>query len=250
MRSHPSTENPPHGRRTFRPSAERLEVRECLSGGLIDPTFNGGAPETSALMDLASATAIQPDGKMVVVGRLGTGAFRLTPKLAVARFNPDGSPDASFGSGGVTYSAGADTTGNGVVLQPDGKILVCGNATVKTKGVTSVAYLVSRYNANGTLDTSFATKGTFTWDYGSGGDERERDGPPAGREHPRRREPRTGTCPAGAASRSSSSPRPARWSRPSGRTASSCPTPAMPGAPPMRSPSRPTATRSWPEGPT
>jgi uncharacterized delta-60 repeat protein len=139
-------------------------------GGALDPTFNGGAPETSGVMDLANATAIQPDGKTVAVGRQGTGTFNMTPKLAIARYNPDGSPDATFGSGGVV-SAAADTTGNGVLLQPDGKILVCGKATVQTKGVTSAAYLVARYNANGTLDTTFGSKGTYTWNYGPGNDE-------------------------------------------------------------------------------
>src|SRR5436305_3782398 len=107
------------GRRAFRPSAERLELRECPSGGLIDPAFNGGAPETSSLMDLAIATAIQPDGKVVVVGRLASDTFRQHPNLAVARFNPDGSPDPTFGSGGVAYSASTDTTGIGVILQPN-----------------------------------------------------------------------------------------------------------------------------------
>jgi hypothetical protein len=55
-------------RLAFRPLAECLEVRKCPSGGLLDPSFNGGAPETSSFFDLASATAIQPDGKLVVVG--------------------------------------------------------------------------------------------------------------------------------------------------------------------------------------
>jgi uncharacterized delta-60 repeat protein len=155
-------------RRSFRPLAECLEVRECPSGGLLDPTFNGGAPETSGFFDWASATAIQPDGKIVVVGRLATDPFHQNSQLAVARFNPDGSPDSSFGSGGATYSASSNTAASGVVLQPDGKTLVCGNATVKTKGVTSYAYLVTRYNANGTLDTSFAKSGVFTWDYSTG----------------------------------------------------------------------------------
>lgn len=154
--------------RPYRPLPERLEARECPSGGLLDPTFNGGAPKTTAVMDLANATAIQPDGKMVVVGRHGTGAFGLTPVLAVARYNADGSPDPTFGSGGVTYSSTTDVRATGLALQPDGKVLVCGSVIVKTQGVTSKAYLVSRYNANGTPDTSFGTKGTFTWDYGKG----------------------------------------------------------------------------------
>jgi uncharacterized delta-60 repeat protein len=159
-------------RTTLRPIPEHLEARECPSGGLLDPTFNGGAPMTSGLMDYASATAIQSDGKMVVVGRQGTGPYSF--ELAVARFNPDGSPDSSFGSGGVTYSSLADSAGSGVVLQPDGKILVCGNVNLKTKGVTSNAYLVTRYNANGTLDTSFAKSGVFTWDYSTGNDDANR----------------------------------------------------------------------------
>src|SRR4051812_34018701 len=118
MRSLRARTASPGRHRTFRPSAERLEVRECLSGGLIDPTFNGGQPETTGVMDIAVATAVQPDGKMVVVGRHGTGAFGLTPVLALARFNTDGTPDTSFGSGGVAYSSLTDARANGVVLQP------------------------------------------------------------------------------------------------------------------------------------
>ncbi|QEH39101.1 hypothetical protein OJF2_77130 [Aquisphaera giovannonii] len=166
----PITRSPRPRRRPFRPLPEPLEARECPSGGLLDPSFHGGAPVTTGVMDIAFATAIQPDGKMVVVGRHGTGAFGLTPVLAVARFNPDGSPDPAFGSGGVAYSSLTDVRASGMALQPDGKILVCGSVTVKTKGVSSEAYLVSRYNANGTPDTTFATKGTFTWDYGKGND--------------------------------------------------------------------------------
>jgi uncharacterized delta-60 repeat protein len=121
-------------------------------------------------MDFTSATAIQPDGKMIVVGRLASDPLRQDSHLAIARFKPDGSPDSTFGSGGVTYSTTDNTAANGVIIQPNGKILVCGNASVKTKGVTSYAFLVTRYNANGSLDTSFATKGAFTWDYGRGMD--------------------------------------------------------------------------------
>src|SRR5262245_10907024 len=60
-------------RRRFLPLPERLEARECPSGELLDPTFNGGAPETSGRFDLASATAIQPDGKLVAAGGTWNG---------------------------------------------------------------------------------------------------------------------------------------------------------------------------------
>ena len=76
------------------------------------------------------------------------------------RFNVDGSPDTSFGVGGrVTsdFSGGARREGaTSVELQPDGKIIVGGNA-LNNSGWAQVAF--ARYNANGSLDPTFGTAG-------------------------------------------------------------------------------------------
>jgi uncharacterized delta-60 repeat protein len=114
--------------------------------GTLDTTFAGGGrviTSFTSVGDGAGAVVIQPDAKILVVGA-GNNGPQTTPGFAVARYNPDGSLDASFdGDGKVLSDFGA---GSSVALQPDGKILVAGGA-------------LARYNANGSLDTSFGTNG-------------------------------------------------------------------------------------------
>src|SRR3954447_6080876 len=92
---------PPQMRRSnFKPWAEVLEDRTLLSAGDLDPTFGSGGKVVTSLgtsQDWASAVAIQGDGKAVVVGESVQGT---ASDLAVARYNTDGTLDASFGSGG------------------------------------------------------------------------------------------------------------------------------------------------------
>ena len=98
---------------------------------------------TTITRSFAKAVAIQADGKIVAAGDNGW-------QFALARYNPDGSLDASFGTGGKvstavpTYSAGWITT---MAIQPDGKIVVAGESNM------------ARYHSDGTLDTSFGVKG-------------------------------------------------------------------------------------------
>ena len=128
--------------------------------GTLDPTFDLDGVATAAIgptgtEDVAYAVAIQPDGKVVVAGRSG-GDF------AVVRFNADGSLDTTFGSNGhVTTSVSSGTASppwaseaRGVVIQPDGKIVVAGSS-----GGSSTDFGVVRYNADGSLDTTFSGDG-------------------------------------------------------------------------------------------
>ena len=91
--------------------------------GDLDPTFSGDGKQTTDMplgSSRAAATAIQPDGKIVVVGR----DFAHGGGSAVARYNPNGSPDPSFsGDGKLTNQVG---DGAAVALQADGKIVVVG----------------------------------------------------------------------------------------------------------------------------
>jgi uncharacterized delta-60 repeat protein len=116
--------------------------------GTLDATFgSGGTVLTSFGGPLAAAfdAAIQPDGKIVVVGDAG-GAF------GVARYNPNGSLDATFGSGGlVTTSFDGSGQGEGVAVQPDGKIVVV--------GLVNGGEGVARYNPDGSLDPTFGASG-------------------------------------------------------------------------------------------
>ncbi len=154
-------------RPSHRPCLETLEDRCLLSAGALDPTFNpGGSPPGTEVYSggtQASAVAVYPStdttgnaNKIVVAGsqfyQLHNGSW--ASRLAVARFNPDGSPDTAFNGSGIEYLT---TLGNatGVAIQPDGKIVVAGNSVVK--GIDDFA--VARFNVNGSLDTTFNKKG-------------------------------------------------------------------------------------------
>jgi uncharacterized delta-60 repeat protein len=119
--------------------------------GSVDTTFGNGAgyviipaPPATAPIDSLSAVAIESDGKLILAGV--TVAKSTAPGYSlVARLNVDGSPDATFGNGGlVTTAIGTPSQFRGVAIQPDGKILTAGDATVGGKTVFSLArYLPS-----------------------------------------------------------------------------------------------------------
>jgi uncharacterized delta-60 repeat protein len=140
-------------------------VRFTYPQGTADPSFGGGSGVGIAPFGghaLANAVALQPnanDGKIVVAGSSG-GDF------AVARFtNPQGTLDPSFANAGTTtidFGGKADEA-TGVVIQPDGKIIVAGT-TGNTGGAHDFAVL--RLQPDGVLDTTFGTNGKVTFDLG------------------------------------------------------------------------------------
>jgi uncharacterized delta-60 repeat protein len=128
-------------------AAARLEP-----DGTLDPTFgNGGivtVPIGSAAM--ANAVQIQPDGKIVLGGTATSGHN----EFAAARLNPDGSLDRSFGPGGTT-TLPQTAAAWGMVLQPDGKIVLAGQ---ESSAGTQV-YMAARLLASGAPDWSFGIAG-------------------------------------------------------------------------------------------
>jgi uncharacterized delta-60 repeat protein len=127
--------------------------------GSLDKSFGSGGTVFSHFSDNESLGGIvlQQDGKIVIDGSAGS----TSNTSFVARYNPDASLDASFGSGGsVTSSFGS---AGAVALQTDGKIITVGGASVGS----SSELLVVRYNANGTLDGSFGSGGEVTTNPGN-----------------------------------------------------------------------------------
>ena len=96
--------------------------------GSPDAAFDGDGTATldfGSLADLAFAALLQPDGKIVVAG-----STQATGDFAVARLNPDGSPDMTFGAAGkATADFGAAAFAFAMALQPDGRIVVAGQRT-------------------------------------------------------------------------------------------------------------------------
>ena len=154
---------------------DQLVVARLNSDGSLDGSFGNGGTVIDQLgagtspASVAYAVALQPDGKILVAGdATDSGGHN---QLLVARLNGDGSLDGSFGNGGtVIESLGAAgnpaSAAGAVALQPNGKILVAGEAT-DSSGRNQ--FLVARLNGDGNLDGSFGTSGTVITQLGAGG---------------------------------------------------------------------------------
>ncbi len=133
--------------------------------GDLDPTFGVGGKvmtDLSHSTDWANAVAIQPDGKMVVVGTTYKQNDYSDEDFAVVRYNTDGTLDSSFGRGGKvrTDFPGLAAVPSSVVIQPDGKIVVAGGAFPLFTFAGN--FVIVRYNSNGRLDQSFGNGGIVT----------------------------------------------------------------------------------------
>ncbi|HVE59696.1 MAG TPA: FG-GAP-like repeat-containing protein, partial [Pyrinomonadaceae bacterium] len=138
--------------------------------GDLDPTFDGDGIltrqfETTFNLAPQTATAIQPDGKIIFASTawisFPTGSG---DGYTVIRYNPNGSLDTTFGTNGVVNTNVGNFEGVvNILLQPDGKIILSGE---RYSGNTRTDFALIRYNADGSLDNSFDGNGlavaTFT----------------------------------------------------------------------------------------
>jgi uncharacterized delta-60 repeat protein len=127
--------------------------------GTLDTDFNAGGKVTTTLTnqtDEGNAVALQSDGKIVVAGTTTEGTS--VQRFAVVRYNANGSLDTGFGTSGkaVTAFASGPDRAYAIAIQPDGKILVGGEATITATGLD---FALVRYNTDGSLDTGFGTGG-------------------------------------------------------------------------------------------
>ncbi len=137
-------------------SANDFTVVRYNADGTLDTGFGTAGTTTTDIdnnsSDRAWAAALQTDGKIIAAGHSWAD-------FAVVRYNADGTLDTGFGTNGTTTT---DIDNNSldaayaVALQPDGKIIAAGDS--------EGAFVVVRYNADGTLDTGFGTNGTTTTD--------------------------------------------------------------------------------------
>lgn len=134
------------------------------SGGKVVTQFGDGSSRSSS----SEATAVQPDGKVLVAGYATDSSGR--DEMLVVRLNGDGSLDGSFGSGGkattqIGQGATPDSFAQAIAIQPDGRILIAGGAT-DVNGHNEVA--LARFNSDGSPDSSFGTSGKFHIQLGQG----------------------------------------------------------------------------------
>ena len=136
--------------------------------GSLDPAFgNGGHVQVDlgtpgVNTERVSALALDAQGRIVFAGAITDPATK-TDNMLVGRLNPDGSLDASFGSGGVLIVerfAGNSTSNDvarDVLIQPDGRIVVVGEYSTST---ASREFAALRLEENGDFDTTFGPDGT------------------------------------------------------------------------------------------
>jgi len=139
--------------------------------GDLDPTFGTDGKVLTDFdhsTDIANAVAIQADGKLVVVGTIYQDNDFSDEDFAVARHNPDGTLDKTFGVGGKVQTdfPGLAAVASSVVVQPDGKIVVAGGAFPLFTFAGD--FKVARYNPDGSLDTSFGDGGIVTTTFPEG----------------------------------------------------------------------------------
>ena len=141
----------------------------CLAryspAGILDTSFGAGGIVITAIgsnHSNATALALQPDGKIVITGN----CFSINSDFCLARYNAVGALDATFGAGGkvITAIGSKDDGAVAVAVQPDGKIVVAGGCL----GAINGDFCLARYNAVGTLDTTFGADGKVITAIGSG----------------------------------------------------------------------------------
>ena len=152
------------------------------SNGTLDSSFGVAGKVITAVGpydDYAYQSAIQSDGKIVVVGNSSDSTY--VSAFAVVRYNANGGIDSSFGQNGrivkhlghfITYIGNtyygqySSEYANNILIQADGKIIVGGQSYSYTGCYDYYGYVycnpvfaMTRYNSNGTTDSTFGNKG-------------------------------------------------------------------------------------------
>ena len=133
---------------------------KAAAGDLDSRLGNGGVAITDFAQtdDYAYTVAVQSDGKIIVAGQSG-----IYPNLhsALARYNRNGRLDSTFGMGGkvtATFNSVSDYL-FAVAIQSNGKIVAAGSSR-------GTAFLLARFNADGSLDQAFGTNGSVETTFG------------------------------------------------------------------------------------
>jgi uncharacterized delta-60 repeat protein len=161
-------------------------VGRLNSNGTLDTTFDSDGHRTLGLGttsncpdDYFNSVTVQSDGKIVAAGFANTTmdyATNAKQNVSVARFNSNGSFDNTFSDDGRLATAISSTesflsdVAEAVHVLSDGKILVgaySDDGTDNHSGtvVSQNNFAALRYNANGTLDASFAGDGIGEYDF-------------------------------------------------------------------------------------
>jgi uncharacterized delta-60 repeat protein len=132
----------------------RVAAARLKRDGSLDPTFSGDGKKLLSWGALSRAMAVRvlANGKIVLAGFSGPEGGN----IQVARLNPNGAIDTTFGTGGTAaVDFGGDDFGLAMAVQANGRILVAGRSS-------AAGAVVARLRANGALDPDFGAGGRVT----------------------------------------------------------------------------------------
>jgi uncharacterized delta-60 repeat protein len=149
-----------------RSSSLAAGVARYLPDGSLDSSFGRGGIVTVSLKGaslFANDVAIQPDGKIVVLGTRSVcdEDFNCTDAFAFLRFTSSGALDRSFGQRGIVITdVGSSSFATELALQSDGKLVAVGGS--------DGGFVLTRHNTNGSLDLTFGQGGIVTTQFPDG----------------------------------------------------------------------------------
>jgi uncharacterized delta-60 repeat protein len=137
----------------------RFALARLTSDGSLDPTFGGGGTvmtNVTPAYDWANGMALQPDGKIVLVGSVSSGSDN--GKIGVLRYRSDGSLDPAFGGDGIVLTDPTPTYDDGLAIgvEADGQIIVAGGAGFAGP---NERFVTLAYEPDGSLDPTFGGDG-------------------------------------------------------------------------------------------
>lgn len=131
--------------------------------GTVDNTFGSAGQVTTNFF--RRNLVVQPDQKIIIVGQSATFNGITGGGFVVARLNPNGTPDGTFGVGGqvTTIINNSGNSADAAAIQADGKIVVLG----QTAQASPSDFALVRYNSDGSVDNGFGSNGIVITDVGT-----------------------------------------------------------------------------------
>ena len=162
---------------SFSPTGADFALARYNTNGSLDTTFGSGGTVATDFggFEFVGGAAIETVGGISKIVVVGGASFNGPDDFALARYNLDGSLDASFGTGGkVTTNFTSDPfnpfnnssdLASSVAIQSDGKIVVAGGTSFNGPG----DFALARYNTNGSLDDGSLADSNPLDSFGTGG---------------------------------------------------------------------------------